>query len=483
MRHLLCYDRKIRIEYENHGRGAVCHQYSFRSRFSHTVETRKGAIAESGRKRVVPLGLANKICPTVVFAESYRDLFTRIFRLRFSVDGCYRQVSRKAHFLYHFHSHIHIIKMKKWATPTGSCSPIAVPCLSKRGKTARSIRSNFLCDEKADNIRSCVPGILFLGFKKNQSKNLFILCLPKFGRKGINMKTPIFKGAATALITPFRDHAIDFEAFGAIIDAQLAGGIDALVICGTTGEASTLTDDEQISAIAFAAKRVAGRIPVIAGAGSNDTAHAISLCQKSCEVGADGLLVVTPYYNKTSQKGLIHMYTRIADNVNKPLILYNVPSRTGVNIEPATYAALADHPNINGIKEASGNFSKIVETVSLVGDKLALYSGNDDQIVPMLSLGGSGVISVLSNVLPAETSKMCKLFFEGNVKESAAMQCRYLPLINALFSDVNPIPVKEAMAMLGNCTSEMREPLYPIDETKKAVLREKLTEAGLAVKN
>lgn len=297
------------------------------------------------------------------------------------------------------------------------------------------------------------------------------------------MKTPIFKGAATALITPFKNRAIDFEAFGAIIDAQLAAGIDALVICGTTGEASTLTDDEQISAIEYAVKRVAGRVPVIAGAGSNDTEHAISLCRRSCEVGADALLVVTPYYNKTSQRGLIHMYTRIADSVTKPLILYNVPSRTGVNIEPATYAALADHPNINGIKEASGNFSKIVEIVSLVGDKLALYSGNDDQIVPMLSLGGSGVISVLSNVLPAETSEMCHKFFEGDVKGSAAMQCKYLPLINALFSDVNPIPVKEAMAMLGWCEAEMREPLYPMDEAKKAVLREKLIAAGLTVKN
>ncbi len=293
------------------------------------------------------------------------------------------------------------------------------------------------------------------------------------------MKTPIFKGAATALITPMKGRAVDYEAFASIIDAQLAAGIDALVVCGTTGEASTLTDKEQIDTIEFAVKRVGGKVPVIAGAGSNDTVHAISLCQESCRVGADGLLVVTPYYNKTSQRGLIHMYTQIADAVNKPLILYNVPSRTGVNIEPATYAALADHPNINAIKEAGGNFSKIVETVSLVGDKLALYSGNDDQIVPMLSLGGSGVISVLSNVLPAETSKMCHLFFEGKVKESAAMQCKYLPLINALFSDVNPIPAKEAMAMLGYCTADMREPLFPMEDAKREKLRQELKAAGL----
>ncbi len=293
------------------------------------------------------------------------------------------------------------------------------------------------------------------------------------------MKTPLFKGAATAIITPMKGREVDYESFAGIIDFQLEKGIDALVVCGTTGEASTLTDKEQIDTIEFAVKRVSGRVPVIAGAGSNDTAHAVSLCQGSCEVGADGLLVVTPYYNKTSQRGLIHMYTQIADAVNKPLVLYNVPSRTGMNIEPATYAALADHPNINAIKEASGNFSKMVETVSLVGDKLALYSGNDDQIVPTLALGGSGVISVLSNVLPAETSKMCHLFFEGKVKESMAMQCEYLPLINALFSDVNPIPVKEAMAMLGFCRADMREPLYPMEDAKRETLRALLRKAGL----
>lgn len=292
------------------------------------------------------------------------------------------------------------------------------------------------------------------------------------------MKQPIFKGAATALITPFKNGAVDYDAFGMVIDSQLAAGIDALVVCGTTGEAATMTDKEQIDTIAFAVRRVNGRVPVIAGAGSNNTAHAIELCKASSAVGADALLVVTPYYNKTSQAGLIRMYTEIADNTEKPLILYNVPSRTGVNIEPATYAALADHPNIAAIKEAGGNFSKIAETVALVGGKLALYSGNDDQVVPMLALGASGVISVLSNVLPAETSKMCKLFFEGKVAESAAMQLRYLPLINALFSDVNPIPAKEAMAMLGYCSDEMRLPLVGMDTKKKEVLRACLAEVG-----
>ena len=293
------------------------------------------------------------------------------------------------------------------------------------------------------------------------------------------MKKPIFKGAATALITPFRNGAVDYEALGAIIESQLEAGIDALVVCGTTGEAATMTDNEQIDTIAFAVRRVAGRVPVIAGAGSNNTAHAVELCRASCAVGADALLVVTPYYNKTSQQGLVRMYTEIADSAEKPLILYNVPSRTGVNIEPATYAALAGHPNIAGIKEASGNFSKIAETVHLVGDKLALYCGNDDQTVPMLALGACGVISVLSNVLPAETVKMCRLFFDGRISESAAMQCDLIPLISALFSDVNPIPVKEAMAMFGYCTEEMRLPLVGLDAAKKKTLRERLCEAGL----
>ena len=295
------------------------------------------------------------------------------------------------------------------------------------------------------------------------------------------MKTPIFKGAATALITPFRDGKVDKPAFAAIIEEQIAAGIAALVVCGTTGEAATMTDDEQIDTIAFAVKQVGGRVPVIAGAGSNNTAHAVELCKRSVSVGADALLCVTPYYNKTSQAGLVAMYTHIAENVDKPLILYNVPSRTGVSIEPKTYAALSDVPNIYAIKEANGNFSKIAETAALVGDKVAIYSGNDDQVVPMLSLGGLGVISVLSNVCPAETAKMCNLFFEGKIKESAALQLKYLPLINALFSDVNPIPVKEAMAMLGKCTPELRLPLIRMSDEKRAALKSEMQKVGLKV--
>lgn len=285
------------------------------------------------------------------------------------------------------------------------------------------------------------------------------------------MKTKtIFEGAATALVTPLTEEGIDYAAFGRLIDWQIASGIDALVICGTTGEASTLTDEEHREAIRFAVERVSHRVPVIAGTGSNDTAYAVDLARFSEDVGADAHLVVTPYYNKATQKGLIKMYETIADACGLPMILYNVPSRTGVNIEPATYAALADHPNIAAIKEAGGNISKIVETVALVGDKLDLYSGNDDQIVPILACGGRGVISVLSNLLPRETSELCKRFLQGDVRGSMQMQAHYLPLVNALFSECNPIPVKAAMNAMGFCEDFLRLPLTPMEEAHREVL-------------
>ena len=290
---------------------------------------------------------------------------------------------------------------------------------------------------------------------------------------------PIFEGAATALVTPLTEAGIDYEAFGRLIDWQIAGGIDALVICGTTGESSTLTDEEHREAIRYAVERVAGRVPVIAGTGSNDTAYAVDLAKFSEEVGADAHLVVTPYYNKATQKGLIKMYETIADACNLPMILYNVPSRTGVNIEPATYAALADHPHIAAIKEAGGNISKIVETVALVGDKLDLYSGNDDQIVPILACGGRGVISVLSNLLPGETSALCRRFFEGDVAGAMAMQTRYLPLVNALFSECNPIPAKAAMSAMGFCEDFLRLPLTPMEEAHREVLFGLMRKEGL----
>ena len=281
---------------------------------------------------------------------------------------------------------------------------------------------------------------------------------------------PIFKGAATALITPFKGSEVDYDSFGRLIDWQIEKGIDGLVIAGTTGEGSTLTDDEHREVLAFAAEHAAGRVPMIAGTGSNDTAYAIDLTKAACSYGYDAMLIVTPYYNKATQNGLIKMFETIADASDKPLILYNVPSRTGVNIEPRTYLKLASHPNIRGIKEAGGNISKIVETASFVGDKLDIYSGNDDQIVPILSMGGSGVISVLSNLIPHETSKICHDYFEGKVRESAAAQMKYLPLINALFCEVNPIPVKAAMAKMGFGENSLRLPLTEIEQDHAAVL-------------
>ena len=291
----------------------------------------------------------------------------------------------------------------------------------------------------------------------------------------------IFEGAATALVTPLNEQGIDFPAFERLINWQIDEGIDALVICGTTGEGSTLTDEEHRAALKFAVGVTAGRVPVIAGTGSNDTAYAIDLTRFACEIGCDAMLVVTPYYNKATQKGLVTMFTAIADASTKPIILYNVPSRTGVAIEPATYAKLADHPMIWAIKEANGNISKIVETAALVGDKLDIYSGNDDQIVPVMACGGKGVISVLSNVMPRETSQLCRKFLDGDVAGAMALQKQYLPLINSLFSEVNPIPVKAAMAAMGFCDDYLRLPLTPMEDDHRAVLLQHMREQGLPV--
>ena len=292
---------------------------------------------------------------------------------------------------------------------------------------------------------------------------------------------PIFRGAATALITPLDERGIDFDRLGRLIDWQIDEGIDALVICGTTGEASTLTDKEHRDAIAYAVERTNGRVPVIAGTGSNDTAYAIELTRFACETGADACLVVTPYYNKATQNGLVAMYSAIADASTKPLILYNVPSRTGTAIQPATYAKLAQHPNIAAVKEANGNISAIVETKALAGDQLDIYSGNDDEIVPILSMGGLGVISVLSNLLPKETSRLCHKFFAGDVAGAAAMQCQYLKLIRALFSEVNPIPVKAAMAAMGFCEDYLRLPLTPMEDAHRQVLLDEMRRQGIRV--
>ena len=293
------------------------------------------------------------------------------------------------------------------------------------------------------------------------------------------MKKTIFTGAATAIVTPFKNNEVDYDTFAKLLDWQIGEGIDAVVVCGTTGEASTLTDEEHRDVIKFAVDHVAGRIPVIAGTGSNDVAYAIDLTKFACEAGADAMLLVTPYYNKATQKGLIASFTAIADVSTKPVILYNVPSRTGCNILPETAAVLADHPNIVAIKEACGNISQIAELAALTRGKLDIYSGNDDQIVPILALGGKGVISVLSNPMPRATSEICHKFFAGDVAGSLKMQLDLLPLVNALFCEVNPSPVKAAMSAMGYGENSLRLPLTPMEKAHEEKLLDLMREQNL----
>ena len=295
------------------------------------------------------------------------------------------------------------------------------------------------------------------------------------------MKKTVFEGIATALITPITEQGVDYEAFGKLIDWQINEGVNALVVAGTTGEASTFGDDEHREVIDFAVKYVNGRVPVIAGTGSNDTNYALDLTHCACESGADAVLVVTPYYNKATQKGLIKMFTAIADASTVPVILYDVPSRTGVAIAPETVAVLAEHPNIVALKAASGDISKIAKTAQLCGDKIDIYSGNDDQIIPVMSIGGKGCISVLSNLLPRETVKMSETFFSGDVKAAAKMQLDFIPLVDALFSEVNPIPVKAAMAKMGFCEDYLRLPLTPMEDNTRAVLYEEMRKMGINI--
>lgn len=290
---------------------------------------------------------------------------------------------------------------------------------------------------------------------------------------------PIFRGVATALVTPTTADGVDYEALGRLIDWQIEEGINALVIAGTTGEGSTLSVEEHKEVIRFSVQRVNHRIPVIGGTGSNDTATAIELTKSACEDGVDACLVVTPYYNKATQNGLIAMYKAIADASTKPIIMYNVPSRTGVNIEPSTYATLAGYPNIAAIKEANGNISKIVEAAGVIGDQLDMYSGNDDQVVPILSMGGSGVISVVSNVAPRRTVEMCDRYFAGDVAGAAEIQCELFPLIRALFCEVNPIPVKAAMAAMGFCENYLRMPLCPMSEANEKAMLQIMRDMGI----
>ena len=294
-------------------------------------------------------------------------------------------------------------------------------------------------------------------------------------------QNPIFRGIATALVTPTTPLGVDYDRMGKLIDWQIEKGINALVICGTTGESSTLTDAEHREVMRYSIDRVNGRVPVICGTGSNETDYAVELTKAACADGADGVLVVTPYYNKTTQKGLVTMYNTIADASTKPVILYNVPSRTGIGIEPATYVKLAEHPNICAIKEANGDISKIVETFALVGDKLDIYSGNDDQIVPILAMGGMGCISVLSNVIPTETVAITDKFFAGDVAGAAKLQCDYMPLVRSLFCESNPIPVKAAMAAMGFCENYLRLPLVPMEEDHYEVMIQRMRALGIQV--
>lgn len=294
------------------------------------------------------------------------------------------------------------------------------------------------------------------------------------------MKKCIFEGCATALITPMNpDGSVNFEKLAELVDSQIKGGVDALVICGTTGESATLSGEEHIEVIKAAVLAADHRVPIIAGTGSNDTQFALEISKEALEAGADALLMVTPYYNKTSQKGLIKHYTYIADNVDAPIILYNVPSRTGVNIKPETYFELSKHKNIVAAKEANGDLSALIKTVALCGDNLAIYSGNDDQIVPIMSLGGKGVISVLSNVIPKETHDITAACLEGDFKKGTELAVKYLDLANALFMDVNPIPVKEAMNLLGLEVGECRMPLDKMDEKQISTLRDELKKVNL----
>ena len=294
------------------------------------------------------------------------------------------------------------------------------------------------------------------------------------------MKRPVFTGAAVAIITPMNtDGSVNYDELGRIIDDQIAHSTDAIVICGTTGESPTLTDEEHTECIRYTVKKAAGRVPVIAGTGSNDTKYAIWLSQQAEADGADALLLVTPYYNKTSQAGLLAHYTAIADAVHIPCILYNVPSRTGCNLTPATLAELAKHPNINAVKEASGNISHVAEIAAACGDSLNIYSGNDDQIVPLLALGGKGVISVLSNVAPELVHNCCQAFFDGDTAKARDLQLEMLPLSDALFCEVNPIPIKYAMNLLGWEAGECRLPLVEPSEAHQAQIENTLRAAGL----
>ncbi|MCD8049686.1 MAG: 4-hydroxy-tetrahydrodipicolinate synthase [Clostridia bacterium] len=294
------------------------------------------------------------------------------------------------------------------------------------------------------------------------------------------MTKPVFTGSGVALITPFKDDlSINFDVLGELIEFQIANGTDAIIACGTTGEAATMDDKEHLSVIEYTVKKVNGRIPVIAGTGSNDTRHGAELCREAAALGADALLTVTPYYNKTTQRGLIKHYEIMASASDCPMIVYNVPSRTGLNVLPETMVELAKHPNIVGIKEASGNISQIAKLASLVGDSITIYSGNDDQNVPILSLGCKGTISVLANIAPKKSHDMIASFLSGDVETARALQLEAIALIDALFIETNPIPVKKACELLGMNPGPLRMPLYEISDANCEKLKAAMTNYGL----
>ena len=295
------------------------------------------------------------------------------------------------------------------------------------------------------------------------------------------MKPLVFQGMATAMVTPMTATGVDYEALARFIEFQIASGINALVAVGTTGESATLSQDERKEAIRFTVEKVAGRVPVIAGTGTNNTEHVLDFTKSACTYGADGVLVVTPYYNKATQNGLYAHYCAVADASTKPVIMYNVPSRTGCNLLPDTVARLAEHPNIAGLKEASGNMAQVVEIIARCGDKLHVYSGEDALTVPMMSMGGKGCISVLSNVVPKMAVEMSDYCFTGDFAKAAALQCKMLPLIDALFCEVNPIPAKAAVSAMGFGQEHLRMPLTPMEPEHRKVLFAEMEKLGVTV--
>lgn len=294
------------------------------------------------------------------------------------------------------------------------------------------------------------------------------------------MKKTIFTGSGVAIITPMNtDSSVNYDVLGELIEFQIKNGTDAIISCGTTGESATLDHKEHCKVLEYTIQKVQKRVPVIAGTGSNDTAYAIELSKHAEKIGADALLVVSPYYNKTSQAGLIKHYTMIADSVTIPLILYNVPSRTGCSFKPETYLKLSEHPNIAAVKEANGDISSVAKTAALCGDNLTIYSGNDDQVIPIMSLGGKGVISVFANICPAEMHQICAEYLAGNTEKARDLALKYLELMNVLFSDVNPIPIKEAVNLLGYNAGPCRMPLVDMSEAGKAHLAEVMKKYGI----